>query len=248
MTTTSETKTSGAKTAAQSGKGADCADCEKCHERCTDKVEFLQGLPEDKHLTIMRRSQHYTLEKDSFLFEEGDEVDGLFIILRGRVKLSSLDGEGREKIAGIFSDHDTIWEGIFLHGSVYPYSAVCLTETRVCKIYRRDFEEVIRDADIALKVIGMLSRKLHDANERNLILGTSEPKARLAGLLLYRKERSEDRFVTLRLDDIAASVNLRPETVSRKLGELEREGLIRKQGQSSWEILDYEGLRDMFDH
>lgn len=228
-----------------------CADCTGCLDveggvqLCVEKIEFLQGIPADRKRRIIDRSSRLALRRGSVLFEEGAEVDALYIILSGRVKLSSVDSEGREKIAGIFSDHDTIWEGIFLQGSRYPYSGICLTEVHVCKLYRRDVEDVIRDPAVAQGVIGMLSRKLHDANERNLILGTSDPKARIAGLLLYRKARIGDRYITLRLDDIAASINLRPETVSRKLGELEREGRIRKRGQSSWEILDYEGLKEL---
>ena len=85
---------------------------------------------------------------------------------------------------------------------------------------------------IALRVIGLLSRKLHNANERNLLLTVTDPGARIAGFLLYRSKRSASDTVTLRLGEIAASIHLRPETVSRRLKELERQGLIKRIGQS----------------
>ena len=52
-------------------------------------------------------------------------------------------------------------------------------------------------------------------------------------------------MVKLKLEDIAAHVSLRPETVSRKLGELMNEGIIEKVGQSSFRILDFERLVDI---
>ena len=109
----------------------------------------------------------------------------------------------------------------------------------------RDFEAAISDPAVALRVIRMLSVKLHDSNERNLILSTSDPQARIAAFLLYRQQRTAAKYVTLRLDDIASSVNLRPETVSRKLRELEKDGLIRKTGQSNIELLDFIRLKEM---
>ena len=46
----------------------------------------------------------------------------------------------------------------------------------------------------------------------------------------------------LKLEDIAAHVSLRPETVSRKLGELLNDKILEKVGQSSFRILNYEKL------
>ena len=50
----------------------------------------------------------------------------------------------------------------------------------------------------------------------------------------------------MRLEEISASLHLRPETVSRKIKELEKEELVRKTGQSSIKILSFQGLHDIF--
>lgn len=222
------------------------AECSSCKADCVDNVEFLEGLPDRQKQELMEGALHRDYRKGQFLFHEDEKVDSLFIIRKGSVKLSTWDSEGREQIVGIFADNDVIWEGMFLEESRYPYSAVCLKTTRICRIRREDFERVVSDTAVALKVIGMLSRKLHDANARNLLLSTSEPKARIAGFLLYRREHTADPILVLRLDEIAASLAMRPETVSRKLKELSKDGLIKKHGQSGFEILDAEGLRECF--
>ena len=55
-----------------------------------------------------------------------------------------------------------------------------------------------------------------------MILSAKEPEVRVAKLLLYEVEHVSSPEIDLRLEDIAASLNLRPETVSRKLREMER--------------------------
>ena len=79
-----------------------------------------------------------------------------------------------------------------------------------------------------------------------MLLSTKDPKARLAAFLLYREKRDKEEIIELKLGDIAASLSMRPETVSRKIRELERENLIAKTGQSSIKLLDFQGLRDTF--
>lgn len=216
--------------------------CEDCENRCIRDVAFLYGLPGDKQIDILRRSVHKVLRRGDFVFHEGDRVENIVIIKQGQVKLSRFEADGRENILGIFADNDTIWEGVFSVNRTYPYSAVCLTKTYCCYIRRTDVEEVISNPTVALKVIHMLSNKLHDANERSMILSVSEPIKRIAAFLLYCDQRSSEPVFTLRLDDIAGSVGLRPETVSRNIRKLMDDGLIEKSGRSGFRIPDFEQL------
>ena len=220
-------------------------DCEQCTSRCIDKLAFFSGLPDESKRELMRRSSDKFLRKGETVFAEGDAVESIVIIRKGQIKLNTYDSEGRERIIGIFSDNDTVWEGIFLENSHYPYSAVCITDVHLCLIFRRDVEAAVSDPSIALSVINMLSNKLHDANERNMILSMSDPMSKIACFLLYRDKRSTDSAIKLRLDDIAASVGLRAETVSRYIQKLVKLGYIRKVGQSSIEITDFEALNEI---
>ncbi|MBR5731486.1 MAG: helix-turn-helix domain-containing protein [Firmicutes bacterium] len=151
-----------------------------------------------------------------------------------------------EECSAALAESDTIWEGVFMDGSRYPYNAVCLTDVDCCKLLISDLEDVMKDPSVSLKVIALLSRKLHDANDRVMLLSTSSPKARLAGFLLNRSRHTSSDTVVLRLDDIAASIQLRPETVSRRIKEMEREGLLEKVGQSSIRIMDRAALEAVY--
>lgn len=220
--------------------------CNRCGENCIKNIDFLVGLPEEKQFKVIKHSKTGTLRKEESMFEEGGKVDGIYIIRRGSVKLCTYDTEGKEQIIAIFSEGDTIWEGILLEDSRYPYHAIGLDDVMYCKIFKKDLEEAMTDPAIALRVIGLLSQKLHNANERNLLLAVTDPKARIAGLLLMRTRHSGSDTVTLRLDDIAGSINLRPETISRKIREMDRAGIIKKTGQSTIRILNRQALKAIF--
>ena len=150
--------------------------CVNCGEQCISHIEFLEGLDEEKQNRVKEGAVRRTCRKGSSLFRQGDPVDAVYIIHTGRVKLCTWDPEGREQIVGLFSDKDTIWEGIFIEGSRYPYSAVCMTDVYCCRVMRKDLEKVMEDPAIAMRVIGLLSRKLHEANERVMLLSSSSPR------------------------------------------------------------------------
>ena len=220
--------------------------CEECGGLCAQNVPLMEGLPVNIQVSLMEHSMHDSLKKNSYLFREGEPVESICIIRKGRVKLCRYDSLGREQIVTILADHDIIWEGMFLDGSIYPYSAVCLTNTSICQIHRDDFIKVVNDPAAAMNTIILLSKKLHDANERNMLLSTKDPMARLAGFLMYRVDRSVDEDIILKLDDIAASVSLRTETVSRKLREMEKKGLIERLGHARIRVRDRDALRDLY--
>ena len=216
--------------------------CIECDASCRGDSLFLQSLSDDERHRLMKNSVRRTLEKGSILFHEGDPVDAIYIIRNGRIKLTCYDAEGRERIIGFFSRNETIWEGLMMEESRFPYSAECLTTTQICILYREDLMKTLRDAQVAMSIISLLSRKLHDANERNLVLSTKDPKARLAAFFLYRGKRDQSGHISLTLDDISVALSMRPETVSRKITELTRDGLIERGGKSSIRILNFEGL------
>ena len=220
--------------------------CNRCGENCIRNIDFLIGLPEEKQAKVIKNSTTSNLLKEESLFVEGEEVDGIYIIRSGRVKLCTYDAEGKEQIITIFSEGDTIWEGILIEGSRYPYHAICLDDVICCKIFKTDLEEAMTDPAIALRVIGLLSKKLHNANERNMLLSITSPKSRIAGLILLRTHHAQTETLTLKLDDIAGSINLRPETISRKIKEMEREELIEKVGQSTIRILNRAALEELY--
>lgn len=213
---------------------------------CINSLTVISGLDEARRRQIMDSAIRKKYRKGSYLFREGDPCDGIYLLHTGKIKLCTYDSDGREEIVGIFWAGEIIWEGIFIDGSEYSYDAVCLDTTDCCKIPRQEIESMMEDPHVSLSVIMLLSQKLRAANERVLLLATEDPKARIAGFLLRQSKYARSDTIVMRLEEISASIHLRPETVSRKIKELERDGIITKTGQSSIRILDFQALRDTY--
>ena len=207
---------------------------------------LLECLPMASRKKLLEHVVFRTVPANKYIFEEGQPADYICILLSGRVKLSRIDPGGRENIVMILSEKDTIWESLFLYGGVFPYSAITMTDTRIGKIYRDQFIHILDNQEASLQIITLLSRKLHDANQRNIILATQDPLSRLAGFLLYTAERTEQKELYLRLEEIAATIGLRMETVSRKLKILQEKGLVRRTGNGRLELLEEAALREIF--
>ena len=219
-----------------------CKNCENCKAK---EILSISDLSEEQTKKLQKRTRYLQCKKGDVIFQQGDPVDAIYVITKGRIKLTRYDAEGREQIVGIFAEGETIWEGVVQDDSHFPFSGISLTSSRICVIYKEDFMEILRNPNTALQTVALLSKKLHDANERNILLSTKDPKVQVASFLLYRKRRSEGNEIDLTLDDIAGSLGIRAETVSRKLKELMNEGYIKRTGKSSIEILNYEGLENL---
>ena len=206
------------------------------------QLSFLQGIPEGKRRELLAKGIILYKKEGSTLFLEDTPVKSIWIIVSGRVKLSYADPNGREQIVGIFSDMEVIWESLFLPGSLYPYSGICLTPVTVCAIPVNDLRRILANPYVSFNVITLLSAKLRDANRRNAMLSGKSPEERIARLLLYYGRRSENALIPLKLSDIAASLNLRPETVSRKLKSLMKDGIIERAGRGKLRVVNYEAL------
>ena len=172
----------------------------------------------------------------------------MLIIRRGRIKLCKYDADGNEYILDILHDGDAIWENLFLENAVFPYSAVCLTAVELCEIRKSDFIRMLADRPaIAMNLISLLTLRLQDANEKALLLSIRDPEVRLAGFLLDRDIRCVGPEISLKLEDIAASIGLRPETVSRNLSKFEKARLIRRLGQGRILVTDRAGLKKVYE-
>ena len=224
--------------------------CEGCKNGafCMTTIPLLCTLPKEFHKSLTEHSLQTTKAKGTALFRVGEKVDSVFIIRKGRMKLCKYDADGNEYILDIIHDGDAIWENLFLEDAVFPYSAVCLSKVDLCEIRKSEFIQLLADRPgIAMNLISLLSHRLKDSNEKALLLSIRDPRLRLAGFLLDRDSRCVGPEIKLKLEDIAASIGLRPETVSSNLSHFEKDRLIKRLGQGKIMVTDRVGLKEIYE-
>ncbi|MDD5940566.1 MAG: Crp/Fnr family transcriptional regulator [Lachnospiraceae bacterium] len=210
---------------------------------CISGIRLFRDLPMKIQGQLIERAVHTQHARGSYLVSNGDEIRSALIIRKGKVKISRTEATGDEHILDVLHDGQAVWHGIFLEDHTYHYDVICLTDVKLCEIPRQELLAVFKEnPQVTMNLIGMLSTELDEAEEKVLILSIREPGKRVAEFLLYRDRRCLGGEISLKLEDIAASVNLRVETVSRHIAEFVREGLIERTGRGRLRVKDRDGL------
>jgi CRP/FNR family transcriptional regulator/CRP/FNR family cyclic AMP-dependent transcriptional regulator len=175
--------------------------------------------------------------KHKTIVEEGLPGDYMYIIREGRVSVSKLSDDGREKILEFLEAGDFFGEMSLLDNSPRSASVRALTETRVLALSRSAFLNVLRRSpDLAMGVIQELTRRLRQIDEQASSLSFQRVKERTQGLL--RRLAKEDtqrpgRRATpvLTHQQIADMIGTSRETVTRALKGLRETGWLEKEGR-----------------
>lgn len=209
-------------------------------------IPLFAGLSDDAKESLISGAIHSLRSKGSILVHEGDPINSIIIVRSGRIKTFRTDSNGQEYVLDVLHDGQAIWHGVFMEEQTYHYSVGCLTDVDLYFIRRSHFEAQIKNnPTVAIGLIHMIGAELFEAEEKIMMLGIRDPQRRLAEYLLYRDERCVGPEIRLKLQDIASSVGLRPETVSRTLSAFERKGMLRRVGQGRLLLLDRSALHDV---
>ena len=57
-----------------------------------DNIPFFKGLPLPSLMTVMKVTKTVAIEKDKTLFSQGDEADGLYVLLSGKMQVYIFSG------------------------------------------------------------------------------------------------------------------------------------------------------------
>ena len=224
------------------GVGHDCA-FSRSGSSCMDNIRLFAELPPSAKRELLARARHTAHASGDIIVHEGDPIESIIVVRTGRIKTYRSTSDGEQHVLDVLHDGQALWHGLFLDNRTYGYSVSCLTPVRLCLIHRADVEQMLANhPDVAMGLIRMVCTELDRAEERIMMLSIRDPRRRLAKYLLTRDRSCTGPEIHLKLDDIASSVGLRPETVSRNIARFDREGLVRRMGRGRLLVLDREGL------
>jgi CRP/FNR family transcriptional regulator, cyclic AMP receptor protein len=188
------------------------------------------------------------------LFMEGQSPRGVFVLCKGRVKLSMTSAEGKTVILRIVNPG----EALGLHAAVsdkpYQATAETLEPCQVNFAKRDDFLRFLREhAEASIHAAQQLSGSYQIACEqiRSLGLSHSAPQ-KLARFLLEWSAKGQDvkpglrAKLTLTHEEIGQVIGTSRETVTRTLGEFKNKQLVSVNG-STLVIQNRAGLENFVD-
>jgi len=211
--------------------------CRSCTIRA-DGFFCNLGAPALKAFEAIKYTTAYP--EGAVLFGEGQDPRGVFVICKGRVKLSMTSSEGKTLILRIASPGEILGLNATVSARPYELTAETLYPCQVNFVKREDFLHFLREqGEACMHAAEQLSHNYHTACEqiRTLGLAHSVPE-KLARLLLEWSEEGEETKQGIRLklalthEEIAQIIGTSRETVTRALGDFKSKQFATLKGST----------------
>jgi len=227
--------------------------CKHCQgEPCIYKVPIFSSLNHEELMNIAELIKHRQYKKGEIIIHEGEKNNSITIISNGSAKACRYTPDGKEQIVYIFTEGDFFGEHNLLTERKASYSVIALTDLRVCTLSKNDFQPLLYNyPDISIKILSELSERMYRLESAMQGMGVRNVDYRIASLLLefaqkYGHKTAEGLVIQMPLsrEGIANYLGVARETVSRKLGQMEKDGVIRSINNKSIILLDPDALKD----
>ncbi len=175
-------------------------------------------------LFLLAKAVNFKSRKE--IFAQGDQGDSMFILLSGRIKISTFSSAGKETVLSFLGPGDILGEIALLDEGPRTASAFVLEETRALQLYRNDFMPFIeKHPRIALQIISVLCERLRRTDMFVEEVVTMQAAPRLARALLRLADThgqgADDGSIKIHLKlsqaNLGAHAGLMRENVNRQL-------------------------------
>ena len=212
-----------------------CLTCKMRADRifCDLPTSALQAFENIKYSTAY--------PKGAILFVEGQAPRGIFVLCKGRVKLSICARDGKTLILKIAEPGEVLGLSATVSGKPYELAAETMDPCQVNFVKREDFLRFLKaHADACFKVAEQLSEKYNTACHELRSLGLSHSAGeKLAKLLLEWSSKNgeaskrEPRLkLSLTHEEIGQMIGTSRETVTRIFADLRKRQIVQAKGST----------------
>jgi CRP/FNR family transcriptional regulator len=215
-------------------------------ESCISLVPIFNHLEPAQMDEIMSLIRSLKFKRGENLYSPGDPANTLYIVSEGKIKIYRLSESGKEQLIRFLRPGDFTGELALFSDTVHEAYAEAIEDTSVCTITRSEFNELLlKYPSISLKVLSEFSHRLEQSEKQTTRFATERVETRIALFLIECLDRdSKSQIVELPMSkrDLASYLGTTPESISRKLTEIEEVGLIEQISNKKIKILDLDGL------
>ncbi|MBU1667119.1 Crp/Fnr family transcriptional regulator [bacterium] len=202
-----------------------------------EKISMFADLDTKFHKELQSSIHIKKFTKNSIVFYEGDESDYLYILLEGSVRLFKTSPKGTQVQIKRMNAPDTIGEYACFEKEPFPATCEFISDGVMGLLHFDKVYQYLENKEFALGLIRSLTGKvmlLSALVHKETILSS---EAKVADLMLEKLSI----FNRLKNNEIAAILNLTPETFSRILTKFKKESIITIEN-SKFKILNIEAL------
>ncbi|WP_455206649.1 Crp/Fnr family transcriptional regulator [Kaarinaea lacus] len=211
-------------------------DCRNCP---VWKKSLFRDFAPDLIQWVTERKKTFTLNKKEVLFNQGQDVEGIFCHLNGLAKVVQKDADGNVRYSRLVLPGDTSGHRSLFIETQYKGTADVLSDTlQACYIPKADILYLLsNNASFAKNLVIKISSELIRSEEEQISVKEKTVRGRLAQLLCELCEAHSDQINVnhflikseITKVDIASFLSVANETIIRLMSEMKSEGLIGYQ-------------------
>ncbi|MDP1759593.1 MAG: Crp/Fnr family transcriptional regulator, partial [Thermodesulfovibrionales bacterium] len=177
-------------------------------------------------------------KKKESIFSEGDSSDWLYVVIKGKVKITKLSQSGREIILEIISPMDFFGGVAVMRGFPYPANAVAMDDAELLKISRSNLMRILDRFPNLMYCMAMnIGDRIKGSHEALKNIAIEKVESRIASMLIKLADKAgskTDGCVTIDMkltkQDIAEMVGTTVETSIRTMSKFKKLGIVAEKG------------------
>lgn len=206
------------------------ANCDLTNAR---QLNFLTNLSDSGKERLRSRAIAKKVRKGTIIFSENELLQSLFCINEGACKFSVMDDRGKEIVTHLLGKGDLMGRRAMISKKGALVTATAITDTTLCCIANESLSDEFSLSNEFCRDV--MKGFVTDEDERQVRMGLYENrrgiKNRLAGLLLYLKEKFGTEkngllSVSLKREDMANVLGTSSEYVISLLARFKKQGII----------------------
>ncbi len=199
---------------------------------------LFSGLPAADLESIAGITLVKPLDKEEFLFHEGDVSQGFYIVQRGAISVHRVNAAGKEQVIHVFRVGESFAEAAVAMDAGYPADAKAVEPSQVLLVRKGEFLNLLqRRPELGLRMLISMSQHLRTLITQIEDLTMKDVETRLANWLIKRcPDRQSPNPVNIELTItkrvLAAELGTVSETFSRSLAKLREQKLLEVKGKT----------------
>jgi CRP/FNR family transcriptional regulator len=201
-------------------------------------LPLLHDLPLSCRAALAASGRLATFHPEALILREGERAESLFIVLRGRVKMSRATPVGRNVILALFGPGEVFGAVAALASRIADATITAIEETQCLKIERGALFQLLgREPRLLEQILPVLARQLVECKNCMVELTGFRVEIRFAHLFLKLGERigvarDDGILLPIRLSrqELADMTGTTIETCIRLMSRWRAEGLVETLG------------------
>ncbi|WP_026713879.1 Crp/Fnr family transcriptional regulator [Flavobacterium daejeonense] len=204
----------------------------KCEQCIVREFSSLKALNKEELVKLAECKTSRLVKKGEVIFEEGENVNGIFCIKDGVCKLTKLSPNGKDHIVKLVTKGELLGQRSMISEEPVNLSAVALEDMQVCFIPKSEIMGFFdKNNQFSMNVMRTICGDLKDADSQMVNMAQKTVKQRLAETLLYLQDtfgKNEDGSLKIQLtrDELASMIGTATESCIRLLSDFNKLGLI----------------------